>query len=272
MVAGQPSPLDNSSAERLGLQLYAEVLRSSMARLLQEPTSRHWNGDLVVGRDAALLFANLDTGRWQLESPAQLRMVLRGRPNPSSGVRHATVPQMVTDDAAIRAQQRRRWRPYLPNVPTHAFARPRSGSRYLYLGTTRPGPYGWGSNAFGRRIHLDCRIRPPVPRELWQELCSHRLEIDGQTIEHGPDGEPLWPGTLGEVLEPLRRRRRVEVTILRRGLDEIIYSKAGRARVLRYKDSGGHTREARAAWEQEAQDALWLFWVEGLLAPWLEWL
>lgn len=272
MVAGQASPLDNSSTEMLGLQLYVEVRRSSMTRLLQEPTTRHWNGDLVVGQDAALLFANLDTGRWEFESPWHLRMRLRRRPNPSSGVTRAIVPQMVTDDAAIKAQARRRWRPYLPSVPTHAFALQSRGSRYVYLGTTRPGPYGWGSGAFGRRVHVDCNIQPPVSHELWQELRSHRLEINGQTIEHGPDGKPLWPGTLGEVLQPLRRRRRAEARIFRRGLGEIIYSKAGRSRVLRYNDSGGHTSEARAAWEQAAHDALFLFWVEGFLSPWLDWL
>lgn len=164
--------------------MYSEVHRSSMERLLIEPTRRHWNGHLVVGRDVALIFANLDTIRWKFESPAQLRMELRGGLNPSSRVRYATVPQLVTDNAAIRAEARRRWRPYRPNVPAHAFALHSGGRRYVYLGTTRPGPYGgWGSNAFGRHAHMDCRIRPPVPFLVWKELRSHRLEIDGQVID-----------------------------------------------------------------------------------------
>lgn len=259
--------------EMLGLDLYAEVRRAAMERLLEKPTSRHWKGDLVVGRDAALIFANLDTGRWHFESPGQLRMVLKGRLNPSSGARHAIVPQLITDNAVIMAKARRRWRPYRPNVPTHAFALQSGGSRYVYLGTTQPGPYGgWASNAFGTRAQMDCRIRPPVPSAVWKELRSHRLELDGHAIDRGPDGEPLSVWNLGEVLDQLRRRRRVEAKVFRRGLGELSYSKVGRARVLRYQDNNGRTREARASWEQGAQNALILFWTDGFLAPWLEWL
>lgn len=253
MVTGQPGPPDESPAERLGVELYAKVRRSSMQRLLQEPTTTHWNGDLVVGRHAAMLFANLDNmaGRWQLCSPTQLRM-------------HERRP----DRSPVRS-----WRPYLPNLVIHAFALPGRGLQYLYLGTAQPGAYGCEiSGAFGKSIHLDCRVRPPVPGDVWQELCTHRLEIDGQVIEHGPDGELLWSGALGEVLDPLRRRRRAQATIHRRGLGKITYSKHGRSRVLRYTDRDGHIREARVAWEQGAQDALSLFWTRGLLAPWLEWL
>lgn len=253
MLPGQPGPIDSSSAERLGLELYAKVRRSSAERLLQEPTTTHWNGDLVVGRHAAMLFANLDNkaGRWQLYSPTQLRMHERR-----------------SDRSPVRS-----WRPYLPNLVIHAFALPSRGLQCLYLGTAQPGTYGCGiSGAFGKSIHLDCKVQPPLPDHIWQELYTHRLEIDGQVIEHGPDGELLWPGTLGEVLDPLRRRRRAQATIHRRGLGKITYSKHDRSRVLRYTDRGGHTREARATWEQGAQDALWLFWTEGLLAPWLEWL
>lgn len=261
-----------TQADVLGLDLYAVVRRSAMERLLEKPTSRHWKGDLVVGRDAALIFANLDTGRWHFESPGQLRMVLRGRLNPSSGARQEIVPQLTTDNAAIVAKARRRWRPFRPNVPTHAFALQSGGSRYVYLGTTRPGPSGWGSNAFGTRAHMDCRIRPPVPIAVWKELRSHRLELDGRTIDRGPDGEPLSLWNLGEVLDQLRRRRRVEAKVFRRGLGDLSYSKVGRSCVLRYQDNNGRTREAAGSWEQGAQDALTLFWTDGLLAPWFEWL
>jgi hypothetical protein len=269
MVAGEFSQLD-PSAERLGLQLYAVAHRSLMERLLQGPTTRHWSGDLVVGRDAALLFANLDTARWRLSEPWRLRMELKRRPNTLSGRSSAIVPQMLTNDA-IEAQRRLRWRPYLPVVPVHAFAPRSRSSRYLYLGTTRPGPYGWGSSAFGRRVHIDCPLRHSVPDELWKELRSHTLEIDGQVMERGADGEVVERGNLGQVLEPIRRRRLAEVSIHRRGLGVMSYSKAGQSRVLTYRDPRGHTTVARAAWEQGALDALWLFWVEGFLAPWLEW-
>jgi hypothetical protein len=269
MVAGGLGQLD-PSAGRLGLQLYTVAHRSLTERLLQGPTTRHWSGDLVVGRDAALLFANLDTGRWRFSEPWRLRMELKRRPNTLSGRRPAIVPRMLTNDA-IEAQRRLRWQPYLPVVPVHAFAPQSRGSRYLYLGTTRPGPYGGGSSAFGRRVYIDCRLRPSVPDELWKELRSHTLEIDGQVIERGADGEVVELGNLGQVLEPIRRRRRAEASIHRRGLGVLTYSKAGRSRVLTYRDPRGHTRVTHAAWEQGALDALWLFWAEGFLAPWLEW-
>lgn len=271
MVPGQSSPLD-ASARGLGIQLYAEVQRSSVERSLQGPTTRHWSGDLVLGPDAGLLFANLDTTRWQLRRPTQLRMELRRGLNASSGRRLAIVPQMLTDNAAIEAQRKRPWRLRLPSVPIHVFARQSRGSRYLYLGATRPGSYGSGSDTFGRRFHMDCTLRPALPDELWQLLRSHSLEIDGQVIERDPDGELVELGSLGDVLEPLRHRRRAEASIRRRGLGELTYSKAGRSRVLTYTDPGGRTREARAGWEQGALDTLWLFWAKGFLAPWLEWL
>ncbi len=182
------------------------------------------------------------------------------------------MPRMMTDNAAIEAQRRRPWRLQLPSVLVHVFARQSRGSRYLYLGTTRPGPCGSGSSAFGRRLHMDCNLRPALPDELWQLLRSHSLKLDGQVIERGPDGELVELGNLGQVLEPLRRRRRAEASIRRPGLGELTYSKTGRSRVLTYKDPGGYTRETRAGWEQGALDALWLFWVDGFLAPWLEWL
>jgi hypothetical protein len=271
MAAGQSSPLD-VSAERLGLQLYAEVHRSSVERSLEGPTTRHWSGDLVLGRGPGLLFANLDTTRWQLLSPTQLRMELWRGLNASQRRRLAVVPQMLTDNAAIEASRRRPWRPQLPSDLLHVFARQIGGSRYQYLGATRPDSYGSGGSAFGRRLHIDCNLRTALPDELWQLLRSHRLAIDGLVIERGSNGELVELGNLGDVLEPLRRRQRAEASIRRRGLGELTYSKAGRSRVLTYSDPNGHPREARAGWEQGALDALWLFWADGFLAPWLEWL
>lgn len=74
---------------------------------------------------------------------------------------------------------------------------PRRGSRYPYTGTVRPRVYGSRTNAFGRRAHLDCLLRPRVSGELWQEVRSHCLEIDGRVIEYGPDGESLSGGNPG---------------------------------------------------------------------------
>jgi hypothetical protein len=154
----------------------------------------------------------------------------------------------------------------------HAFALSRLGQPYFYLGTVRVAAHGGTVSAFGKSIHVDCRVRPPVPFDLWRELRAHSLEIDGRLIEEGPDGEPVSAGTLGELLDPLRHRRLAEATIRYRGMGEIAYSKSGRHRVLTHKDRHGNIREAKAGWDQGAHDALSLFWVEGLPAPWLEWL
>lgn len=100
-TARHSQSIDERRADRTAV--VAEVHRSSTERLLQEPTTRRWRGDLVVGREAALLFANLDnpTARWQLRSPGLLHMELIRRPNPS---------------------WRGPWRPYRPDVSVHAFA------------------------------------------------------------------------------------------------------------------------------------------------------
>jgi len=217
-----------------------------VSALLGGTARRELAGDILVADDWGAAIASATAPRWQIVGLNSVRREV-SRPISAKGYPADTIPE-----------------------ETRFFLQPRRNTRYIYVGHLRR-TVGHGVAVLGQIARIgwtDFRLDNELPQNLWKTVRFTRVYV-GPTLT-GPPDRCLDESELHELLETIRRRRRVDLRIERRHGGVLVYERDGRNRKLTHQ-AGRHRSQAFPTYTQAAFDALDLFYTFSIRSPFLDW-